>query len=274
MCKKYRKLKNLTITPPRYNVTSFIDFPFFLNSYIRPKKKKSREQQLTCALLVMDPHWLGHFSPNNRSPEGTAPCSTDTDTEGLTDFPSQCCPQQGDQWASLWPPRPCYFTLPFPGYMVWEPDFTSCNFLIVPPMNFKTPQLGRWLCPRQGVDDSREQRTGPYTGQKGERWVGFLPGHTLLSIPGEEHSLLSPRCSRSSNWFESEKRQTNVNTLQEATPWRSQDSVLRPHLPRGGLPSDPRQDRFKTLPQPWQGEALDTVPNTAPAPRSAPGTSW
>lgn len=52
---------------------------------------------------------------------------------------------------------------------------------------------------------------------------------------------------------------------------------------RAGLPSYPcwelgvaltlpRKHPLEALLQPWQSKALDTIPNTSPAPSSAPGT--
>ena len=174
-------------------------FLFFSTLIYILKKKKAT---ITCALLVLDPTDLVILVPTTKVQRELLPVLQIQTPRGSQTFLLNAALRRGTSEPACGPPRPCYFTLPFPGYMVWEPDFTSCNFLIVPPMDFKTQQLGRWLCPRQGVDESREQRTGPYTGQKGERWVGFLSGHTLLSIPGEEHSLLSPGCSRFSSWLE------------------------------------------------------------------------
>lgn len=60
-------------------------------------------------------------------------------------------------------------------------------------------------------------------------------------------------------------------------------TLLRPHLQRGGLPTNPGQElgvtctiprrhRFEGEVQPWQSKVLNTIPHTSPAPSSALGT--
>lgn len=83
------------------------------------KKKKVGSNNCTHHRLWTEPP----LSAQDRPAEKTAPCSSNTDTKGLR-LPFSMLPPAGVPGSSpCWlAPRSSHFTLPFPGYVVWEPD--------------------------------------------------------------------------------------------------------------------------------------------------------
>ena len=90
---------------------------------------------------------------------------------------------------------------------------------IIPSMNLKSQQFGRWLCHRWGVDEIKARRV---TG------VVFSRGTPYLFL--EKNRAWYPQGTAD---FQGDLRRRNDKPMWP--PWHSQDSVLGPHRHRDGL---------------------------------------
>lgn len=116
LCAKNTQLKILTTTPPRQNIARFTNLPFAPSTLIYKLKKRE------ATTAVGYGPWLNpHFQPNNRPAE--ALLFLKHRYQGAETSLLNAAPRRGTREpAHAGGPVLQPFTLPFPGYVVWEPD--------------------------------------------------------------------------------------------------------------------------------------------------------